>query len=108
MGDKFQNFKGTINVFRCSKMVTPRSWTQCRAISTFGYSLLCYHCVLHASKMTAIGKVRAPYMERILLLWQSVACLTVASEPWMEEIIRNWFGFPSPRPWQGQNAPHLF
>ncbi len=47
-------------------------------------------------------------MERILLLWQSVACLTVGSEPWMEEIIQNWFGFPSPRPWQVQNALHLY
>src|SRR5258708_7811894 len=58
--------------------------------------------------MTAIGKVGAPYTERILLLQQSVACLTVGSELWMEEIIRSWFGFPVLRAWQVQNVLHLY
>ena len=68
----------------------------------------CHWLILHASKMTVIGKMRAPYEERILSLQWSVMSFPAGSAAWMEAIIQNWFGFASPKSWQIQNTLHLY
>ena len=59
-------------------------------------------------EMAVIGQMEAPYGERILHLQQSIASLPPGSKIWMETIIQNWFGFPSPKLWQVQNTLRLY
>ena len=59
-------------------------------------------------EIAAIGRMRALYDEKILSLQQSVMPFPPGGEAWMEAIIRYWFGFASPKPWQIQNSLHLY
>ena len=111
IGVKFQILKGTIIVFKWPKMVN--QWDRLNTGAPEVFLLLDIvrseyaQCCLLA-KMTVIGKMEVPYEEKILLLQQNIASFPAGSEIWMEAIIRNWFGFSLPRPWQVQNTLHLY